>query len=236
MAAALPAPGVAEYQLRQHVQRRRFGAPVECGDAHQHIVDTGLGVFDENVEIPVIVERTRIQQLVFRRTDSAPPVLGNEIRIGERSLRIFVEHLEVGMRRRRIQVVIELLDVLAMIALAVREAEQPLLEDRVALVPQRQRQTESLLLVGESGDAVLPPPVGAAARVVVRKVVPGIAVRAVVLPDGAPLPFAQVRPPFLPGGRCGCAFGEALLFDVHAVILWCGARLAAAFPGALRFH
>jgi len=50
--------------------------------------------------------------------------------------------------RRGVQVVIELLDVLAVIAFPVGEPEQPLLEDRVAAVPECQGKTQPLLAVG----------------------------------------------------------------------------------------
>src|SRR5262249_21784184 len=77
--------------------------------------------------------------------------------------------------------------------------EDALLQDRVAPVPERERQAEALLDVGEAGEAVLAPAVGARARVVVRDVLPGGAALAVVLADGAPLPLAQVRAPVVPG-------------------------------------
>src|SRR5207302_2031264 len=85
------------------------------------------------------------------------------------------------------------------IALGVGQAEQPFLEDRVAAVPQRHAQAQPALLVGEAGDAVLAPAVGAAAGLVVREVFPGVAIRAVVLADRPPLPLAEVWPPFTPG-------------------------------------
>jgi hypothetical protein len=52
-----------------------------------------------------------------------------------------------------------------------------------------------LLVVAESGDAVLTPAVGPTVGVVVGEVVPGVASGAVVLAHRAPLPFAQVRRP-----------------------------------------
>ena len=66
-------------------------------------------------------------------------------------------------------------------------------------------------MIAEAGDAVLAPAVGAAARVVVGKVFPGIAVRAVVLPDRAPLPFAEIGAPFAPGAM-GLLVAEAKAF------------------------
>ncbi len=78
-------------------------------------------------------------------------------RVRELALRILVEHLQVRVRRRRVEVVVELLHVLAVVALAVGEPEQPLLEDRVAAVPERERQAEALLVVGEAARCRLRP-------------------------------------------------------------------------------
>ncbi len=76
---------------------------------------------------------------------------------------------------------------------------QALLDDRVALVPQGKAKAQIQLIVAEPGDPVLAPAVGAAARMVVREVVPGAAVLAVILADGAPLPLAEIGPPAPPG-------------------------------------
>src|SRR5690606_15792761 len=78
------------------------------------------------------------------------------------------------------------------------EAEEALLEDRIALVPQRDREADVLVAVAEAGEPVLTPAVGARARVVVRQVGPGGAVRAVVLAHRAPLTLAEIGPPALP--------------------------------------
>jgi len=86
-----------------------------------------------------------------------------------------------------------------MVPLAVGEPEQPLLEDGVALVPQRQGEAEELLAIADPSKSVLSPSVGPRARLVMGEIVPGVAVLAVVLTDRAPLTLAEVRPPFLPG-------------------------------------
>src|SRR5262249_54854093 len=83
-------------------------------------------------------------------------------------------------------------------ALAVGQAEQALLQDRVRAVPQRQGEAQVLLIVADAGEAVLAPPVGAGARLVVAEVVPRIAGLAVVLAHGAPLSLADVRSPLPP--------------------------------------
>jgi hypothetical protein len=130
------------------------------------------------------------------------PVAGGvdivQVLVGERSLRAMVAPPVPGMTGHRVQVPSVLLDVLTVITLRVREAERPLLQDRVPPVPQRQGQPQPLLDVAEPGQPVLPPPVGPRPGVVVRQVVPRVAVGAVVLPDRALLPLADVRPPPVP--------------------------------------
>ena len=176
----------------------------------------GLGVLDEDVEVAVVVEDAGVEQLELRLVLAAAAVLLDQPGVGKLALRILVEHLQVGVRRRGVEVVVELLDVLAVVALAVGQAEEALLEDRVAAVPQGQRQAEALLVVADAGEAVLAPAVGAAAGVVVREVVPGVAVGAVVLADGAPLPLAQVRPPAPPRLLAETVFFQpALLLGVN---------------------
>src|SRR5215472_12672535 len=99
------------------------------------------------------------------------------------------------MGRRAVEVIVDLLDVLAVVALGVGQSEQALLEDRVLAVPQRQRHAKIEMLVAEAGDPILAPAIGAAARLVVRQIIPGGAVFAVVLAHRAPLPLAEIGPP-----------------------------------------
>ena len=86
-----------------------------------------------------------------------------------------------------------------MVAFAIGQAEQPLLEDRVLAVPQGQSKAEPLLIVGNAGEAILTPMRCARPRMIVREVIPGVAVFALVLADRAPLSFAEVGPHFFHG-------------------------------------
>jgi len=61
------------------------------------------------------------------------------------------------------------LHVLAVVALAVREADESLLQDGVLLVPDGQRKAEVLLVIGNTSDAVLAPAVGARAGLIVAE-------------------------------------------------------------------
>ena len=160
-----------------------------------------LRVLDDDVEVAVVVEHAGVEQLVLHVLLAAARVGRDQIHVRERALRVLVLALEVGVGRGAVEVEPVLLDVLAVVALAVGEPEHPLLQDRVGAVPERERQAQPLALVADSRDPVLAPPVSPRARLVVREVVPGVAVVAVVLADRAPLALAQVRAPGLPG--CG---------------------------------
>ena len=186
-AAASPRPGVAEPQGGEEVQRRRPGPAVVRSDAAKDVVGRGLGVFDKDVEILVAVENAGVVELVLAVLLAAASVLGHEVGVGELALRVFVEGLEVGMRGRRVQVEIVLLDVLAVVPLGSGHAEQPLLEDGVAFVPQRDGEAQAALAIGNAQQAVLAPAVSAAARLVMGEVVPAVATFGIVLAHRSPL-------------------------------------------------
>src|SRR5512147_2391509 len=116
------------------------------------------------------------------------------------------------MRRRRVEVEVVLLHVLAVVALVAGEAEEALLEDRVAAVPHRQREADELVAVADAGDAVLAPAIGARAGVVVREELPGVAPGAVVLAHRAPGAVADVRPPALSVHLARLGLAQAMLF------------------------
>src|SRR5207247_3732051 len=78
------------------------------------------------------------------------------------------------------------------------QAEEPLLEDRVAPVPQRDREAQPALAVADPEESILTPAVGAAAGVIVREGLPGGPLPRVVLADGPPLAVGEVGAPALP--------------------------------------
>src|SRR4029077_10195738 len=119
-------------------------------------------------------------------------------RIRKFRLRIFVEHFQIGMGRCGVQVVIELLAIFSVIALRIGKAKETLFENWITPVPESEGETEPLMVIAEAGESIFAPTVSTAARLVVGKISPRIAIRAIVLAHGAPLAFAQVRPPFAP--------------------------------------
>src|SRR5262249_48379740 len=109
---------------------------------------------------------------------------------------------------------------LAVVTLAVVETEVALLEDRVIAVPQREREAQALLLIRDTGDAVLTPAVGAGARLIVGEVIPRVAVLTVVFTDRTPLPFAEIRAPFAPGGAAARLLEPFLFRHASRSMAW----------------
>src|SRR5262249_10192137 len=138
---------------------------------------------------------------------------------GEPALRVLVEVLHVRMRRRAVEVEVVFLHVLAVVALAIGQPEEPFLQDRITAVPEREREAEPLLAVGDSGQPVLTPAVGTGTSLVMREVGPRVPVLAVVLPDGAPLPLAEVRAPLLPVRLAAVAVVQPPLLGVRTPVV-----------------
>ncbi len=113
------------------------------------------------------------------------------------------------MGRRGVEVIVELLDVLAMVALGTGEAEEALLEVVVLPVPEGHGQAEILETVADTAKAILVPAVGTARGLVVGEVAPGLGIGAVVFANRAPGAFSEVGTPFAPIGATGCRVGNA---------------------------
>src|SRR5438552_15997138 len=96
------------------------------------------------------------------------------------------------MRRRAVDVKVALLHVFAVVAFLIGQAEEPLLQDRVAAVPKRQRETQPALTIANPQQPVLAPAISAAAGVIVGKIIPAIAAGRIILAHGAPLAFRKI--------------------------------------------
>ena len=206
-----PRPRVTEPQRRQQMQRRRVRAAIVRRDQHQDVIGTGLGVLHDHIEIAVLVEDPGVQQLVLHLLLTPAAVGRYQVQVRERPLRILVLALHIRMRRRAVQVEPILLDVLTMVALAIGQAEHPLLENRVGAIPQSKRKAQPLPLIADPREAVLTPPVSTRARLVVGEVVPRISTAAVVLAHRSPLALAQIRAPRLPRNRAGARLLQSLV-------------------------
>ncbi len=210
-----PRPNVAKPELRHNVQASFFRAAIDDGDLHQHVVRVGFGVFDENVEVAVVVEDAGIDQFVFGFQFAPAAIFVQELIVGKCALRILVEHLQIRVRRQCVEIPVALFHVFAVIAFAVGKAVEAFFQNGVMFVPERERQIELAVVVAQAGQAVVAPAVSAAASMVVREVIPGGAVAAVIFADRAPLAFAGVCTPLPPRELTAIGFVEAALFGIH---------------------
>ena len=97
--------------------------PVDGCDPDQNVVRVRLGILSEYIEIPVLFEDARIQQLKLGVVTAAAAVLVNQPCIRKLGLRIFIEGFHVRVCRRAVEIKVALFHVLAMIAFAAREPE-----------------------------------------------------------------------------------------------------------------
>jgi hypothetical protein len=128
---------------------------------NEDVLGRFLRIFHEHVEVPVLVENSGIDQLIFELLAAAPLVGFDQLLIRIGGVWILVEILHVGVRRRAVQVEVIFLHVLAMIALAVCQTKQPFLQDRVFPIPKRHGKAEQLLVVRNACEPVFAPMVGA---------------------------------------------------------------------------
>ena len=221
VAAPAPVPGVAKPQGRQHVDRRPLGPAIGDGDPDEDVLGRRLRVLDAHVEVAIAVQHPRVDELELGLVFAASAVLLQQALVGVGRLGILVQRLEIRVGRRRVEVVVELFDVFAVVAFRSGEPEQPLLEDRISLVPQREREGEAALVVADAQQAVFAPAVGPAPGLVVREILPAVAVRRVILPHRPPLTLGQVGAPALPGLLLLCGLLQAGGFlSWHACLSW----------------
>ena len=109
------------------MQRRSFWPAVRNRQANEDVVFVGLGVFCKDIEVAVVIKGSTVDEFKLSCAQAAPPIFLDQTRIRKFRLRVFVERLHVGMRRRRVEVVVELLYVLTVIALGASETEETLL-------------------------------------------------------------------------------------------------------------
>src|ERR1700736_2015649 len=193
-----PAPCIPEPKLRQHMDRSGLRSAIDCCDLHEDVLRIRFRILDEQIEVTVLAKNAGVDQFELRVLLGSPPVLLNKLGVRKRVLRIFIESLQIRMRWRSIEVVIDLFDVFAMVSLAVRETEQALLQNRILLIPEREPHANALVTVAEAANTVFAPTIGATTGVIVREIVPGRSTGTIVLTHCSPLALAQIGAPTFP--------------------------------------
>ena len=194
-----PRPGVAEPQRRQDLDRRRFRSGVADRDLDVDVVWRRLRELCLDPPIAVVIEDASVDELELGILLRASSVLLDEAAVGELALRVVVPPSHVRMRGRGVDEPPVLLGVLGVVALFRVQPEDALFQNRIAPVPERERETQRLAVVAPAREAILVPPVRTRPRMVMGERVPRRAVGAVVLTHGSPGSFREVRTPSLPG-------------------------------------
>ena len=114
----------------------RLRSAITHADLDQDVLRRLLGILHKHVEVAIVIEDARVEQLVFHVAAVAPFIRLDQIVIRKRGLRILVQILHVRMGRRAVEVEVILFDVLAVVAFAVGQPEEAFLEYRVFAVPQ----------------------------------------------------------------------------------------------------
>lgn len=103
----------------------------------QYASGMGRTYLDEHIPVTILIKAIRVKNLKLWDIPTTVHVLSNEIFVWVTLLRILVEELHVRMRRGRVQIVVELLDIFTVVPLVASHAEEAFLEDGVLTVPQR---------------------------------------------------------------------------------------------------
>ena len=113
------------------MQRGRHRTAIIGRDPAEDVVFAGLGVIDEDVEITPGCEGIAegVDQLEFAIGAAPQAVFLDEQFVGIFDLRVLVEHPHERVARHAVEIVVVLLDVFAVVALFVGQAEEPLLEN-----------------------------------------------------------------------------------------------------------
>src|ERR1043166_5887212 len=111
----------------------------------QDVLRRLLGIFDEDIKVPIIVEYACINQFEFLLLAGPLAVDAHQFVVWIGLLRVFIKIFHVGVRWSTVEVEVVFFNVLTVISLTIREAKGPLLENRIVSVPQRKGETEYLL-------------------------------------------------------------------------------------------
>src|SRR6516162_8910073 len=118
------------------------------------------------------------------------------------------------MGRRAVEKKIVFFYILAVIPLLIGQTEHPLFKDAILFIPQCHGQADMLLVIAKSTNAVFVPAIGSVAGMVMRKIVPGITVCAVVFAHGSPGALTKIGTPTLPIGLACEILSQATLLSI----------------------
>src|SRR5271165_875863 len=130
-----PRPSVSKPEAGEHDDGCGFARAICDGNSNMNIVGRLFCVLRNDIEISILREHPGIDKLVLRKFETAPGIFLDELIVGKRYLGVFVKRLEVRMGRRRVEVVITLFAIFAVIAFRAGESEETFLQYGILSVP-----------------------------------------------------------------------------------------------------
>src|SRR5277367_6820528 len=97
---AAPRPSITEPESRKDVQWRRLRSAICDANSDEDVFRGAFCVFDEDVEVAVLVKDAGVDQLEFAIEFSSAAVFIEKALVGICGLGIFVKILHVGVRGR----------------------------------------------------------------------------------------------------------------------------------------
>src|ERR1700691_1180743 len=110
------------------MKRRSLRPAIGDRHANERISRCRFGVLDPDVEIPIAIKNSGIEEFKFLLFTPAPRVLLDQLLVWKSLLGVFVQRPAIAVRWRRILVIVKFLHVLAMVALRAGQTEQAFLE------------------------------------------------------------------------------------------------------------
>src|SRR5262249_1315361 len=132
------------------MQRCRVWSMIGSDNADMYFLRGSLRVAQLDVEIATVVEHAGVEQREGRLLARTAAVFLDQPSVRVFSLRILVEIAHPAVGGRGVEVEVVLFHILSVVALIAGESECALLQDRVAPIPERQREAQPLLLVADA--------------------------------------------------------------------------------------
>ena len=145
-----PVPQIAQPERGNQAELRLIGSAVDHANADQQVFRAGFGVINEDVEVAVVIKDAGLHQLVFGLITATAAVLFHQVLVGEFLLRVLVQppHEAVGWGVELMKEIV--LEVFAMVALAVGQAKGALFQDGITAIPKGETKAEQPLLITDA--------------------------------------------------------------------------------------
>ena len=141
------------------MERPGLIAVIRRANANQNIARPSFRIFYSDLK-ETALERIRVPKFNFAIMSRERVTRSEQLLIRKTGLWIAIHHLHETVRRRAVGIEINLLHILAVIALRTGETEEAFLQNRIVLIPEGERETKPLFVIANAAYAVFAPTIG----------------------------------------------------------------------------